>query len=99
MWWGKNKFIECTSEPNRNDLRILQWLLDYLRLDSHLLVWIICIYVNGVRGSGRTGVWDCDARLGFPARAGPSRVGKGQPLLAAGMCLTRLGGRREIRVL
>lgn len=55
--------------------------------------------MNGVHGSGRTGVWDCDARLGFPARAGPSRVGKGQPLLAAGMCLTRLGGGREIRVL
>ena len=55
--------------------------------------------MNGVRGSGRTGVWDSDARLGFPAWAGPSRMGKGQPLLAAGMCLTRLGGGREIRVL
>ena len=54
--------------------------LDYLCLDSHLLLRIVCTYVNGVHGSGRTGVWDCDARLGFPATAGPSQVGRGQPL-------------------
>ena len=44
-------------------------------------------------------MWDCDARLGFPTRAGPSQVGGGSAPLAAGVCLLDLGGGREIRVL
>lgn len=53
----KNKFIEYTSKPTWNDFGILCWFWIIYRY-SRLSVWIICRWVEGMRGSHKSG-WLC----------------------------------------
>lgn len=88
----KNKFIECTSKPKKNDFWILGWF-------GIIFAWIpICPSGLSISARmvcmvrGRTGVGAVTSRLGRWVR-------DGQAPLAAKMCLMGLSCGREIKVL
>lgn len=66
--------------------------LDYLCLDSHLLLWIVCVYVNGVLVLEGLGCGTMMPGLASPPGQGPARWGGVSPFGSRSVSV-RLGWR------